>query len=240
MWFRSPAQHGRDAIGVARRVGFMHHYWPGRPLKFAPSSNQLCPAARRRVPELRDLGRRHTVVDRLRRRRRDRDPLPSQVADARLEVSLALFRAHDDPAGIAVCLAHLAAAEAFAGRDERATALADEAVNVAEAAQDEDALAFALVASAMTARRYEQATRRAPIAITHLRKIGDLRQLGYVRTSPRIRRSPRPDIRTPWPRLDQGLDALLPLEDASLVYLIQPGTCPPVPRPDRRGRTAVL
>jgi hypothetical protein len=72
-----------------------------------------------------------------------------------IEASLALVRTCRDGAGIATCLAHLATLESIAGHTEHATALADEAIDAATGAQDQDALAFALVQSAMAAACYE-------------------------------------------------------------------------------------
>jgi tetratricopeptide (TPR) repeat protein len=97
-----------------------------------------------------------------------------------LEASLALFRACDDDAGIAACLGHLAFAEAWCGRFERAAALGDKALEFAERTHDEGVLATALSMSSITVAGYEDAAKRARTALAHLQAAGDL--YGVTRT----------------------------------------------------------
>jgi tetratricopeptide (TPR) repeat protein len=138
-----------------------------------------------------------------------------------LEAGLALFRVGDDAAGVALCLAHLAAAEGFAGRHERATALVDEAISLAQAADAQDALAFALVQSVATPARYEQAAGRARAAITHLERIGDLRQSGFVCNLVAYQAIAEGRYEDALAWLDRGLIAARSLDDPNLVYLIR-------------------
>jgi tetratricopeptide (TPR) repeat protein len=98
----------------------------------------------------------------------------SQRYVADLEAALALFRACDDPCGTAVCLAHLADAEAWLGDLDRAGVLMDEAVRVAEHAHDEETVAFVRAYRALAATGYEDAAQHARAAIERLRPLGDL------------------------------------------------------------------
>jgi tetratricopeptide (TPR) repeat protein len=138
-----------------------------------------------------------------------------------LEASLALFRAGDDAAGVAVCLAHLAAVEAWAGNHEQATVLVNEAMNVAEAVHDEDALAFVLVQSAVTTASYERAAGRARTAIAHLERVGNLRQLGFVCNVVAYQAIAEGRYQDALDWLDQGFNASRRLGDLNLVYLIR-------------------
>jgi predicted ATPase len=97
-----------------------------------------------------------------------------------LEASLDLFRVSHDVAGTAACVGHLAVAEAWIGHDDQARALRDEAVQLAELARDEGALAFVLAESAVSAVSYEDASRRAGRAVAHLQRVGNLRELALV------------------------------------------------------------
>jgi tetratricopeptide (TPR) repeat protein len=138
-----------------------------------------------------------------------------------IEASLTLFRACHDAAGIAVCLAHLATLENLAGHNDQATALADEAIDVAEGARDEDALAFALVQSAMAATTYEQVAGRARTAITHLQNVGDLRQSAYVCNVTAYQAIAEGRYHDALAWLDEGLEASRPLGELDLLYLIR-------------------
>jgi tetratricopeptide (TPR) repeat protein len=91
-----------------------------------------------------------------------------------LEASLRRFRACNDAAGVAACLAHLSYAEAWRGRYGRATNLGDEAIRFARRAQNESLLAFALALCTVTRPGYVAAARRAQAAVAHLQAVGDL------------------------------------------------------------------
>ena len=120
-----------------------------------------------------------------------------------------------------MCLAHLATVEALTGHNEHAISLADEAIDIAEGAQDEDALAFALVQSAMAEGRYEQMACRARVAITYLQSVGDLRQLGYVCNVAAYQAIAERRYRDALAWLDEGVEASRPLGELDLLYLIR-------------------
>jgi predicted ATPase/class 3 adenylate cyclase len=137
-----------------------------------------------------------------------------------LEASLALFRACNDTAGVAACLAHLAWDEAWRGRLDQADTLAGEAVRAARRAGDERVLALALSISAIVASGYEEVAQRAAAAVTHLQAVGDLIALvrvcgnvGYLATVER-----RYDDALMW--LDKGLDFARSLEDPAALFFI--------------------
>jgi hypothetical protein len=92
---------------------------------------------------------------------------------ADLQGSLELFRACDDDAGIAVCLAHLADIEAWDGQSEDSAAL-DEAVRLARRANDEDTTALVLMQRAFAATDYGETASRARTALEQLRRVGNL------------------------------------------------------------------
>jgi predicted ATPase len=138
-----------------------------------------------------------------------------------LELSLGLFRACDDPAGIAACLGHLAWDEAWCGRFDRAEALAIEAVQAAQRAGDERIVALTLSIRALVASGYEDLARRATAAVAHLRAVGDLIGLvricgnvGYAATVER-----RYDDALSW--LEQGLEFARPLGDPAALFFIR-------------------
>jgi predicted ATPase/DNA-binding SARP family transcriptional activator len=106
----------------------------------------------------------------------------SQRYVADLQAALELYRACDDARGIAVCLAHLADAEAWLGGLDRAGALMDDAVRVAEHAHDESTVAFVLAYRALAATGYEEAARHAHAAMERLRPLGDLFEVAHVCT----------------------------------------------------------
>jgi hypothetical protein len=96
------------------------------------------------------------------------------------EASLRLFRAYDDAAGIAACLAHLAWLEAWRGRHHRAGALGEEAIRFARHTQDDSLLAFALAIDAIARPDHTQAAERAHVALAHLQAVGDLYGIAEV------------------------------------------------------------
>jgi hypothetical protein len=138
-----------------------------------------------------------------------------------LEISLGLFRACDDPAGIAACLGHLAWDEAWRGRFDQAETLASEAVQAARRAGDERTVAHALSIRALVASDYVDIVARATAAVTHLRELGDLIGLvricgnvGYTATVER-----RYDDALSW--LEQGLEFARPLDDPAALFFLQ-------------------
>jgi predicted ATPase/class 3 adenylate cyclase len=138
-----------------------------------------------------------------------------------LETSLSLFRACNDTAGIAACLGHLAFDEAWCGRLDEAEALAIDAVENAQRAGDERALAYALSISALTHSDYEDLTQRAAAAVNHLQAIGDLigllrvcGNIGYRATVAR-----RYDEARNW--LDQGLAFARLLDDPAGIFFVR-------------------
>jgi hypothetical protein len=138
-----------------------------------------------------------------------------------LELSLGLFRACDDVAGIAACLGHLARDEAWCGRFDQAEALAIEAVQAAQRAGDERIVALALSIRALVASAYEDLAPRAAAAVAHLRAVGDLIGLvricgnvGYAATVER-----RYDDALDW--LKKGLEFARPLGDPAALFFIR-------------------
>jgi predicted ATPase/class 3 adenylate cyclase len=138
-----------------------------------------------------------------------------------LEISLGLFRACDDPAGIAACLGHLAWDEAWCGRFDQAETLASEAVQAARRAGDERTVAHALSIRALVASDYVDIVPRATAAVTQLRAVGDLIGLvricgnvGYTATVER-----RYDDALSW--LEQGLEFARPLDDPAALFFLQ-------------------
>jgi predicted ATPase/class 3 adenylate cyclase len=138
-----------------------------------------------------------------------------------LEASLDLFRVTRDAAATAACVGHLAVAEAWIGHDDQAKALRDEAVQLAELAHDEGALAFVLAESALSAVSYEDASRCAGRAVAHLQRVGNLRELalvcsvtGYFAIAER-----RYQDAVAW--LNRGLEAARRLGDPNSTFLIR-------------------
>jgi predicted ATPase/DNA-binding SARP family transcriptional activator len=138
-----------------------------------------------------------------------------------LEASLALFRASDDVGNVALCLGHLAAAEAFAGHYDAAAALAERAVEAATEAGDEDALGFVLAQGVLTSPHYEQAAVHATAAIPVLERAGDLRQLGMVCNLAGYAAIVNGRYRDALDWLDRGVDAARALGDLNLTYLLR-------------------
>jgi predicted ATPase/class 3 adenylate cyclase len=205
---------GRSEAAV-RLVGALGDYWwrtgrwaDGRPWVDAAleSGSDASPAARGRA-----LLCRARLVG-------ARRPEPHR---ADLEAALALFRAAGDASGEALCLAHLAAAGSWGGEYEDADALAQQAIRIARAAQDEDVLGFALVQYAVSAERYVDAASRTREASAHLRGLGDLRQLGYVRnvTAYLAIAEGRHEDALAW--LEDGIEEAGPLGDPNLLYLLR-------------------
>jgi predicted ATPase/class 3 adenylate cyclase len=158
-----------------RLVGELGEYWLrtnrwDEGLSWLQVALELAPEASDR-PHARALFYRARLTDVRRSYQKYRDDL---------EASLALFRACDDPAGIAACLGELAFTEAWRGRFEGAAALGDEAIEVAQRTQDEGVLATALSMSAMTVAEYEDAAQRAHIALACLQAAGDVNGLARV------------------------------------------------------------
>ena len=97
-----------------------------------------------------------------------------------LEASLGCFRACDDAIGIVTCLAHLASAESFYGRCERARALTEEALHIARRVQDQAAIAVLLKQRALAANAYEDQARLARTALDALRRVGYVQELVHL------------------------------------------------------------
>jgi tetratricopeptide (TPR) repeat protein len=138
-----------------------------------------------------------------------------------LELSLVLFRACEDPAGMAACLGHLAWDAAWRGRFDQAEALATEAAQVAQRAGDERVVALALSIGALVASGYDDLAPRATAAVAHLRAVGDLIGLvricgnvGYAATVER-----RYDDALSW--LEKGLEFARPLGDPAALFFIR-------------------
>jgi tetratricopeptide (TPR) repeat protein len=138
-----------------------------------------------------------------------------------LELSLGLFRACDDPAGIAACLGHLAWDEAWRGRFDQAEALAMEAVQAAQRAGDERVYAFALSIRALVASGYDDIEPRATAAVAHLRAVGDL--VGLVRICGNVGYAAtvehRYDDALTW--LEKGVQFARPLGDPAALFFIR-------------------
>ncbi len=98
--------------------------------------------------------------------------LPERHGDD-LRAALRLFRACDDAAGIAVCLAHWADLESLRGHFRQAAALADEASAAARRTDDPDVVSLVLGLTAMSAD-YMQTVQRARSALVAIRRAGDL------------------------------------------------------------------
>ena len=99
---------------------------------------------------------------------------------ATLEQARALFAESGDAAGVALCLAHLAADRAWHGDEAAAVALAEEAVEHAKRSGDELAISEALVSRLHGSEDFATAARHAPAAIRHLRSVGDLGQTAVL------------------------------------------------------------
>jgi tetratricopeptide (TPR) repeat protein len=99
---------------------------------------------------------------------------------ADLLASLELFRSCHDDGGIAACLGHLANAEAWHGRFEKASALSDEAVRFAVREHDDEAIALALGQRVSTTTGYDDVSRHARTAIDHLQRVGNLYEIAHT------------------------------------------------------------
>jgi tetratricopeptide (TPR) repeat protein len=139
---------------------------------------------------------------------------------ADLEASLALFRATDDLGGTAACIGDLALAEAWIGHDEQAQALLQEALELAERADDQEILAFVLAENAFSAASYDDAARRASPAVAHLQRAGNLRELALVcnATAYLAIAERRQQDAIAW--LNRGLEAARRLGDPNSTFLI--------------------
>jgi predicted ATPase/class 3 adenylate cyclase len=137
-----------------------------------------------------------------------------------LQASLDLYRACDDPRGIAACLTHLAFAETWVGNYDAASALSEQAVRHAERAQDEATIASARVSWARSGVGYDDVASRARSALPYLQRVGNLDQLarvciaaGYVAIAEGHHR----DAIT-W--LDEAFDAARQLDDPSELFAV--------------------
>jgi predicted ATPase/DNA-binding SARP family transcriptional activator len=137
-----------------------------------------------------------------------------------LNASLELFRDCDDVRGVSACLADLSFTEAFRGRHERAVATSEEAIRVAQRADDEPSLVLALTQRVLASNGFDDADRAATDALPLLQRTGDLLQLcivcsstGYLATVER-----RYQAASFW--LEEGITAARRLDDpASPFYL---------------------
>jgi len=138
-----------------------------------------------------------------------------------MQAALDLFRVTDDAAGSAACLAHLAVAETWIGRDQQARALSRDALRFAERTNDERVVAFALKEAALTATGYEDAIARARPAMPALERTGDLRNLSFLCsvTGYLAIAESRDAEALRW--LDRGLTAAHRLDDPLLIYVIR-------------------
>ncbi len=141
---------------------------------------------------------------------------------ADLQASLELFRACDNPAGIASCLSHLAVAEAWVGHHAEAKALNDDAVRLAERSHDGLILARVLARSVQVAANYDDASRRASIAVAHLTRVGDLFELTRVCTLTGYAAIVDGHFRAALDWLDRALEAARRLkDDAQSTFFIR-------------------
>jgi hypothetical protein len=138
-----------------------------------------------------------------------------------LHTSLELFRACDDPGGIAACLGHLAAAEWWIGHDQQAKAFADEAISIAQSAHDEGPLAQALTESAVAAPRYGDACPQARAAVAALRRVDNLLDVARVCniTGGRAIAEGRYEAALAW--LEEGLEVGRQLGSPQAVFFIR-------------------
>lgn len=139
---------------------------------------------------------------------------------ADLQASLDLFRASDNDAGIAACLAHLAEIEAWHGRSENTTAL-DEAMKCAKRVHDQEAIALVLAQRAFAATRYDDSSRHSRTAVEQLRRIGNLYGVADVCVSTGFVGIFERRYHEALAWLAEGLDAARQLEHPSLMFLIR-------------------
>jgi tetratricopeptide (TPR) repeat protein len=155
-------------------------------------------------------------------RARLNDVRHQQQYRADLHASLELFRACDEPAGIATCLSHLAVAEAWVGDHAEARALSDDAVRFAERSHDELILARVLAESAQVAADYDEASRRASVAVAHLTRVGDLLELARTCTRTGYTAMADGQYRAALDWLDRGLEVARRLkDDAQSTFFIR-------------------
>jgi predicted ATPase len=137
-----------------------------------------------------------------------------------LQASLELYRACDEPRGIAACLSHLAFAETFVGNYDQATALSEQAVRYAERAQDEAAIASARVSWARSGAGYEDVASRARSAMPYLRRVSNLDQLARVCGTAGYAAIAERRYREALAWLDEALDAARRLDDPSELFAV--------------------
>jgi hypothetical protein len=137
-----------------------------------------------------------------------------------LQASLELYRACDEPRGIAACLIHLAFAETFVGNYDQATMLSEQAVRYAELAQDEAAIASARVSWARSGAGYEDVARRARSAMPYLHRVGNLDQLARVCGTAGYAAIAECHYREALAWLDEALDAARGLDDPSELFAV--------------------
>jgi predicted ATPase/DNA-binding SARP family transcriptional activator len=138
-----------------------------------------------------------------------------------LEQARGLFAESGDDAGVARCLAHLAADRSWHGDEHAAAVLAEEAVEHAKRSGDELALSEALVSRLHGSDDFDTALRHAPVAIRHLRSVGDLGQTAVLCNEVGYRAivGARYEASLDW--LDQGVSAAEGTGDSSMRYVLR-------------------
>ena len=135
-----------------------------------------------------------------------------------LRASLQLFRDCDDPAGIATCLASLAAIEAGRGDHDRAVTMIEEATQHATRAGDEATLALVLALGVTAAQTHAEMARRAETAAAYARRVGDVHHLGIVCSVTGYKAIAQGHYREALHWLDEGMEAVRVLGNARSVF----------------------
>jgi predicted ATPase/DNA-binding SARP family transcriptional activator len=138
-----------------------------------------------------------------------------------LEQARALFAASGDDAGVARCLAHLAADRAWHGDEAAAMAFAEEAVEHANRSGDELATSEALVSRLHGSEDFATASRHAPAAIRHLRSVDDPGQTAVLCNEVGYRAIGGAHYEEALEWLDQGLSAAQETGDPSMRFVIR-------------------
>jgi tetratricopeptide (TPR) repeat protein len=130
-----------------------------------------------------------------------------------VHAALALFRACDDAAGLAACLAHAAVVDAWVGRFPQAAVTGDQAIRLATRTGDDAAIAVALTERVVAAADFKDASVQAHRAVSALHRTGNLFDLGVVCSVAGYLAIRERQYREALAWLDEAVDAARRLED---------------------------
>jgi hypothetical protein len=199
-------------MALALAVALGDYWWLGRPSDGEPWLR----AALERAADASSEQRADALVCRARLAGTRR----SAESREHLASALELYRHVGHRAGVATCLAQMAALEAFAAEYGRATALATDAVAALKGVGDLRVIAHVHKETALAANGYAETAARALPALDSLRAVGDELHLAFVCsvTGYLALAEGRGEEALNW--LRQALDGARSIRDPRLLYLI--------------------